>query len=283
MIRGLCPEGLHVKVSKAAGQPWEAPGAEYDYNSRETASQAVVRPGGTTIKRHMSQSRRLMWIALRSKESALRAARAAYGRIERSPAAPVLRTRIVQRTRQRLQVRLQMTDVLEVLDGMKASGIDVRVAGGWGVDALMGRQTREHVDLDLVVDLARESDAQAALEALGFRRIRAEFFEGALMPKQVIMRDQAGRVVDLHGVDVRRWPGDWRERRERVGRSTVPFDPARPFVAGTLDGRPVECLSPELQIASRQGYELTDAAVADARALCARFQIAEPRFLQPVT
>jgi lincosamide nucleotidyltransferase A/C/D/E len=231
----------------------------------------------------MTRPPRLRSIVSASGQSALRAARELYGRIERSPAGPVLRTRIVQRTRQQLQVRMQVADVLEVLDGLEASGLDVWIAGGWGVDALLGGQTREHVDLDLVVDLAHEGEARAALERLGFGPIRAERFEGAMMPKQTIMRDRAGRVVDLHGVDTRTWPGSWRELRERAGCSTVPFDAAEPFVAGALDGRRLGCLSPELQLASRQGYELTEAAVADARALCARFDIAEPPFLRAAT
>jgi lincosamide nucleotidyltransferase A/C/D/E len=228
----------------------------------------------------MGQSPRQTWIASTSRESALRVARALYGRIERSPAARVLRTRVVQRTRQRLQTRMQATDVLEVLDGLKASGLDVWVAGGWGVDALLGAQTRGHDDLDLIVDTAREGDAQAALQALGFRRIRAEYFHGALMPKQIILRDRAGRIVDLHGVDVRTWPGSWRELLERAGRSAVPFDPAKPFAVGMIEGHAVDCVSPDLQLASRQVYELTDTAAADARALCARFGLAEPQYLR---
>lgn len=222
-------------------------------------------------------------IASSSKESALRAARALYARIERSRAAPVLRMRVVQQTRQRLHRRMYAREVLEVLDQLKASGIETWVAGGWGVDALLGAQTRQHDDLDLIVDLAREDDAQVALETLRFRRIRAECFPGALMPKQIIMRDRAGRVVDLHGVDTRTWPGSWRELLERAGRSAVPFDPARPFAVGTIAGRPVECVSPDLQLASRQVYALTDAAAADARALCARFRLAEPQYLRIVS
>jgi lincosamide nucleotidyltransferase A/C/D/E len=221
-------------------------------------------------------------IASRSKQSALRAARAMYGRIERSPAAPVLRTRVVERTRRRLQRRMHASEVLEVLDGLDACGVDVWVAGGWGVDALLGVQTRQHDDLDIVVDLAREGDAEAALRALGFRRIRTEFFDGALMPRQIILRDRAGRVVDLHGVEPRTWPRAWCERLERAGRSDVPFDAAKPFGAGTIQGRPVSCLSPELQLASRQVYALNESAAADARALCARFRLAEPHFLRTV-
>ena len=39
--------------------------------------------------------------------------------------------------------------VLEVLDLLKRSGIDPWVDGGWGVDAIVGTQSRSHGDLDL--------------------------------------------------------------------------------------------------------------------------------------
>lgn len=37
--------------------------------------------------------------------------------------------------------------VLDLLDLLVDRGLDVWVDGGWGVDALAGRQTREHGDL----------------------------------------------------------------------------------------------------------------------------------------
>ena len=44
-------------------------------------------------------------------------------------------------------------DVVEVLTALDAGGIDYWVDGGWGIDALLERQTREHRDLDLGVGL----------------------------------------------------------------------------------------------------------------------------------
>ena len=43
--------------------------------------------------------------------------------------------------------------VLEILDRLRSHGVTASVDGGWGVDALVGRQTRPHEDLDLVVAL----------------------------------------------------------------------------------------------------------------------------------
>ena len=41
-------------------------------------------------------------------------------------------------------------DVLEIVAGLDAAGVRVWLDGGWGVDALIRHQTRDHEDLDLV-------------------------------------------------------------------------------------------------------------------------------------
>ncbi len=40
---------------------------------------------------------------------------------------------------------------VELLGQLEEAGVQVWVDGGWGVDALIGYQTREHDDLDLVI------------------------------------------------------------------------------------------------------------------------------------
>src|SRR5262245_45979430 len=54
------------------------------------------------------------------------------------------------------------TAVLEFLALLGASSIDACLDGGWGVDALLGEQTREHGDLDVILnveDLPRLAEA----------------------------------------------------------------------------------------------------------------------------
>ncbi len=45
-------------------------------------------------------------------------------------------------------------DLFEVLDMIEQLGIRYWLDGGWGVDALVGRQTREHRDVDINFDAA---------------------------------------------------------------------------------------------------------------------------------
>ncbi len=44
-------------------------------------------------------------------------------------------------------------DVREILERLAGGDMVVWVEGGWGVDALLGEQTRPHDDLDLGVRL----------------------------------------------------------------------------------------------------------------------------------
>ena len=48
-------------------------------------------------------------------------------------------------------------DLFEVLDFMEELDITYWLDGGWGVDALIGRQTREHRDVDINFD-SRHTD-----------------------------------------------------------------------------------------------------------------------------
>ena len=42
-------------------------------------------------------------------------------------------------------------DAIDLITLAESQGIEVFLDGGWGVDALLGEQTREHQDIDLFV------------------------------------------------------------------------------------------------------------------------------------
>ena len=56
-----------------------------------------------------------------------------------------------------------------MLADLAEAGCAVWVAGGWGVDALVGRQTRLHRDLDLALDARNETVALRVLARRGYR------------------------------------------------------------------------------------------------------------------
>ena len=160
--------------------------------------------------------------------------------------------------------RLAMSaeDVVALLGLM--DGIEVWLDGGWGVDALIGEQTREHDDLDLVV---ARSDVPLLIETLG--REGYEVAKGQL-PTSIVLLDAAGRQVDVHPVAFDE-AGDGIYRMED-GRDWA--YPAAGFAGrGSIAGRKVKCLTAEVQVLCHAGYELAETDRHDLALLRERFGI----------
>ena len=85
-------------------------------------------------------------------------------------------------------------DVIMVLDMLDGAGVRHWVGGGWGVAALVGRQTREHRDLDLAVDAA---DLERCWQVLGQLAYAAET---DWLPVRMELRAPGARWVDVHPV-----------------------------------------------------------------------------------
>ena len=61
--------------------------------------------------------------------------------------------------------------VLEVVQALERAHLAVWIDGGWGVDAVLGTQTRDHHDVDLVVELsARSRNGRRAIRRRGHGR-----------------------------------------------------------------------------------------------------------------
>ncbi len=137
-------------------------------------------------------------------------------------------------------------EVRAVLTGLEAAGCRVWVAGGWGVDVLVGRPTRAHRDLDLAVDAA---GLDAGLRLLAERGYSVET---DWLPVRVELHRPGFGRVDLHPV-VFDEDGDG----VQAGFDGEVFSyPAADLVAGTLGEVAVPCLSARLQLVFRRGYDL---------------------------
>jgi lincosamide nucleotidyltransferase A/C/D/E len=140
-------------------------------------------------------------------------------------------------------------DVLEILDTLRKAGTDVWIGGGWGIDALLGEQTRPHRDLDLMHRQEQEPAVIAALAEAGF----AESLNWR--PVRFVVTDAQGREIDLHPL-VFAPDGSATQASTEPGRPFV--YPAACFVTGTIRKSTVPCLSAEQQVYFHQGYEPTD-------------------------
>jgi lincosamide nucleotidyltransferase A/C/D/E len=151
------------------------------------------------------------------------------------------------------------SDVLVVLEDLEALGVTAWVDGGWGVDALLGDQSRDHDDLDLALHRDALGEVVDLLEDQGF------VVERDLRPTALALRHPDGRAVDLHPVECTEDGG---------GDQALPhgeqFHYGAP-VTGVIGGRTVACCSVETQVATHQGYEPDLNDSEDMRRLAERF------------
>ena len=157
--------------------------------------------------------------------------------------------------RDSLRGAMTSEDVVAVVDALESAAVPFYLAGGWGVDALVGRQSRSHDDLDVVIDeydrdLPRAIDA---LQPLGFTLV-ASYERRAWMPKNTVLEDGSGRSVDLDSLN---WEILAREfgppGADASGRAS--FED-RVFAEGTVGTRRVPCLSADVQLLYHSLFDL---------------------------
>jgi lincosamide nucleotidyltransferase A/C/D/E len=163
---------------------------------------------------------------------------------------------------------MTVTHVLDVLEGLEHAGVEAWVDGGWGVDALLREQTREHEDLDLVIALADGDPAEEALSALGFALGEDE------RPTRFVLAHGDGRRIDFHTVVFDEGGGGVQQLQD--GRS-YRYPPEGFAGEGIIDGRVVRCLMAEVQLECHLGYEPDETDRHDMRLLAEKFGLRLPR------
>lgn len=139
---------------------------------------------------------------------------------------------------------MTLDDVIDVVTALDAGGIDYWVDGGWGIDALIGQQTRTHHDLDLGVSVDDVAKVEALL--LEFRRESedASFYT-----------DERGRAVDLLLVE-RTAAGQLQQKLP--GGRRIRYRESETHASGSIGGRRVRCASVGLQRAHHDHPDATD-------------------------
>ena len=137
-------------------------------------------------------------------------------------------------------------EVHRILDALDGAGVGHCVAGGWGVDALVGAQTRDHRDLDLLVDSRDFDRCREVLNTMGYEP------ETDWLPVRLEVAAPGKRWVDLHPVVM-----DTAGNGVQQGLDDTTFSyPREVFTLGVVDERIVPCVTAELQLRVHQGYDL---------------------------
>lgn len=140
-------------------------------------------------------------------------------------------------------------DVIELVEQLEAAEVAVWVDGAWGVDALLGEQTREHADLDIAVPTRQLAHARAVLAEASFVLVRDDG------PYNVVVGDDVGRVVDVHAFDdTTTEVGS--DGIERHGPKGLAYDTGGFTGAGRIEGRSVTCMNAAFQMRSHTGYAI---------------------------
>ncbi len=168
---------------------------------------------------------------------------------------------------------MSAADVHEILDRLDEAGIEWWIDGGWGVDALLGEQTRPHNDLDFAV-------AAADIQKLGDVFAEFDHVDRDQWPSAYVLRDARGRELDFHPLTFDAEGNGW---QPQLDGSCAQWPRDALAVQGTIAGRVVRCTSPDFQIESHlyDGYGETD--WADVVNLCERFELPLPRRGRSVT
>lgn len=178
-------------------------------------------------------------------------------------------------------------EVVALYTLLAGRGVRVWVDGGWGIDALLGEQTRPHKDFDVLVpfdDLVALTDVLAArgftlkeiwgenrwvAHAARLRLIGRENRGGSEVATAFVLRDGSGHEIDIHaltfdrrGYGIPTWDAD------------VVYPPDALAGRGTIAGTPVRCLSAGMQMATHTGYTLQAKDFQDLRLLHERFGVA---------
>ncbi len=141
---------------------------------------------------------------------------------------------------------MDAAEVVDIVERLQATNIRVWIDGGWGVDALINRQTREHDDLDAVVDL---NDVVRIREILGENQYEVSEDE---LPTRFVMKNKDGSQVDFHTVTFDEEGGGI--QRLQSGKS-YRYPPSGFLGRGQIGGQMVDCLTPEVQAECHYGYE----------------------------
>ena len=149
-------------------------------------------------------------------------------------------------------------DIYSILEGLR---IEISIDGGWGVDALLNRQTRIHKDLDIAI---QEKDVPKLLQLLeehGYRQIKED------SEWNFVLGDDSGHQIDVHSFVF-----------DNAGNLVdgIKYPATSLTGMGTINGHAVRCISPEYVVKFHSGYELTENDCKDVSAVCKKFDLELP-------
>ncbi len=150
-------------------------------------------------------------------------------------------------------------DTVDLLKIAEHIGVEVWIDGGWGVDALVGYQTRPHNDIDIFIQKKDAAAFTGMLYSKGYRETPMEYTSEA----HTAWCDDYDRIVDLHLFEFEE-EGTLRFENEIYSSEIL----TGKGIIGTMS---VNCLTAEAQLQYHQGYDYDENDKKDVLLLCKTF------------
>lgn len=163
---------------------------------------------------------------------------------------------------------MNASDVAELYNLLTKNAIDLWIDGGWGVDALLGKQTRPHEDVDIVIQQKDVPKLRNLLTTQGYKDVARDDTRAW----NFVLGDDEGHLVDVHAIAFdEKGNGLYGHIKKGV------MYPAPSLTGnGMINNQPVRCISAEFMVTFHSGYELDENDRKDVTALCKHFNILLP-------
>ena len=158
---------------------------------------------------------------------------------------------------------MEAQKIIELYQFLLEHDIPIIIDGGWAVDALVGRQTRPHDDLDIAVSHDHVPKMRKLLSEQGFK----DFPRPDSRECNFVLADPQGNKLDVHSY-----------RFDENGNNIYGIEyQAYHFGAiGEILGQQVTCIQPEWLVKFHTGYEVDADDYHDVKMLCEKFNLEMP-------
>ena len=158
--------------------------------------------------------------------------------------------------------------VIELYNLLERMQISIWLDGGWGVDALLEKQTRAHDDLDIVIEEKNLDKFVNHFQSMGY----FEIIKDDSCAWNFVLGHNSGYEIDVHVINFNEIGDGIYGPKERGI-----LYPAYAFQGiGKLNTVQLKCLSAEYQLESHTGYTLRERDFHDVIALCEKFNLKKP-------
>jgi lincosamide nucleotidyltransferase A/C/D/E len=160
--------------------------------------------------------------------------------------------------------------VIELVQLLTDNHIYVVIDGGWCVDALLGKQSRAHNDLDIAIPHKDVPRLKELLIQMGYYDIPRDDTREC----NFVLGDNAQNLIDVHSYI-------FDEQGNNI--YGVPYLPEQLTGKGEINGFQVKCITPEWIVKFHIGYEIDENDFRDTLALCHAFNIPLPKEFEKYT